>query len=67
MRSFYTRGEYNVVALLTALDAEMCLSLKMEMFKTGAISELSIQEEIDLGAIARRGSEMKGLYKAPGN
>ena len=45
----------------------MCLSIKMAMLKTGAISELSIQEEIDLSAIARKGSEMIGLYKAPGN
>ena len=63
----YTRGDYDVVALLTAPSAEVCLSLKMAMLKTGAISELSIQEEIDLSAIARKGSEMIGLYKAPGN
>ena len=51
----YTRSEYGDVALLTATDVEVCLSLKMAMLKTGAIAEMSIQEEIDLGSIARKG------------
>jgi hypothetical protein len=37
------------------------------MIKTGAIAELNIHEEIDLGAIARKGATMMGMYKAPGN
>ena len=37
------------------------------MMKTGAIAELSILEDVDLNAIAKEGSKMIGLYKAPGN
>ena len=42
-------------------------SLKLAMIKTGAIAELIILEDIDLNTIAKKGSQMIGLYKAPGN
>ena len=41
--------------------------LKFSMIKTGAIAEMTILEDIDLNALARPGTEMIGLYKAPGN
>ena len=62
----YTRGDYDVIAILNAPDAETILSLKLAMIKTGAIAELNIHEEIDLSAVARKGGSMIGLYKAPG-
>ena len=57
----YTRGIYDVVAV------DIMTSLKLSMMKTGAIAELIILEDIDLNAIAKKGSQMIGLYKAPGN
>ena len=62
----YTRGDYDVIAILNAPDAETILSLKLAMIKTGAIAELNIHEEIDLSAVARKGGSMIGPYKAPG-
>jgi hypothetical protein len=53
--------------MLEAPDMDTLLSLKLAMMKTGAIAELNIHEEIDLGAIARKGATMMGMYKAPGN
>ena len=63
----YTRGVYDVVAIVDAPSADIMTSLKLSMMKTGALSELIILEDIDLNAVAREGSKMIGLYKAPGN
>ena len=63
----YTRGVYDVVAIVEAPNTNIMTSLKLSMMKTGAISELTILEDIDLNAIAREGAKMIGLYKAPGN
>ena len=63
----YTRGIYDVVALVEAPNSDIMTSLKLAMIKTGAIAELIILEDIDLNAIAKNGSQMIGLYKAPGN
>ena len=63
----YTRGIYDVVAIVEAPSTDIMTSLKLAMIKTGAISELNILEDIDLNAIAKNGSQMIGLYKAPGN
>ena len=63
----YTRGDYDVIVMLEAPDMDTLLSLKLAMMKTGAIAELNIHEEIDLGAIAKKGATMMGMYKAPGN
>ena len=63
----YTRGIYDVVAIVEAPSANVMTSLKLAMMKTGAIAELSILEDVDLNAIAKEGSKMIGLYKAPGN
>ena len=63
----YTRGIYDVVAIVEAPSANIMTSLKLAMMKTGAIAELTILEDIDLNAIAKEGAKMIGLYKAPGN
>ena len=63
----YTRGIYDVVAIVDAPSADVMTSLKLSMMKTGALSELIILEDIDLNAVAREGAKMIGLYKAPGN
>ena len=63
----YTRGEYDVVATLEAPSLDTMTSLKLSMIKSGAIAEMTILEDINLNAIARKGAEMIGLYKAPGN
>ena len=63
----YTRGIYDVVAIVEAPSANIMTSLKLAMMKTGAIAELTILEDVDLNAIAKEGSKMIGLYKAPGN
>ena len=63
----YTRGIYDVVALVEAPSANIMTSLKLAMMKTGAIAELTILEDVDLNAIAKEGAKMIGLYKAPGN
>lgn len=63
----YTRGIYDVVAIVDAPSADIMTSLKLSMMKTGALSELIILEDIDLNAVAREGAKMIGLYKAPGN
>ena len=63
----YTRGIYDVVAIVEAPNANIMTSLKLAMMKTGAIAELTILEDIDLNAIAKEGAKMIGLYKAPGN
>ena len=63
----YTRGVYDVVAVVEAPNADIMTSLKLAMIKTGAIAELIILEDIDLNAIAKKGSQMIGLYKAPGS
>ena len=63
----YTRGEYDVVATLEAPNLDTMTSLKLSMIKSGAIAEMTILEDINLNAIARKGAEMIGLYKAPGN
>ena len=63
----YTRGIYDVVAVVEAPNADIMTSLKLAMIKTGAIAELNILEDIDLNTIAKKGSQMIGLYKAPGN
>ena len=42
-------------------------SLKLTMIKTGAFEEITILEDINLNDIAKKGAEMIGLYKAPGN
>ena len=63
----YTRGIYDVVAVVEAPNADIMTSLKLSMMKTGAIAEFIILEDIDLNAIAKKGSQMIGLYKAPGN
>ena len=47
----YTRGDYDVIVMLEAPDMDTLLSLKLAMMKTGAIAELNIHEEIDLGAM----------------
>ena len=62
----YTRGIYDVVAIVEAPDADIMTSLKLTMMRTGAIEELTILEDIDLNAIAKKGAQMIGLYKAPG-
>ena len=63
----YTRGIYDVVAIVEAPNADIMTSLKLAMIKTGAIAELTILEDINLNIIAKKGSQMIGLYKAPGN
>ena len=63
----YTRGIYDVVAIVEAPNANIMTSLKLAMMKTGAIAELTILEDVDLNAIAKEGAKMIGLYKAPGN
>ncbi len=63
----YTRGIYDVVALVEAPSANIMTSLKLAMMKTGAIADLTILEDVDLNAIAKEGAKMIGLYKAPGN
>ena len=63
----YTRGEYDVVAMVEAPSLNTMTALKLSMIKTGAIAEMTILEDIDLNTIARQGAEMIGLYKAPGN
>ena len=63
----YTRGIYDVVAIVEAPSANIMTSLKLAMMKTGAIEELTILEDVDLNAIAKEGAKMIGLYKAPGN
>ena len=63
----YTRGIYDVVAIVEAPSANIMTSLKLAMMKTGAIAELTILEDVDLNAIAKEGATMIGLYKAPGN
>ena len=63
----YTRGIYDVVAIVEAPSANIMTSLKLAMIKTGAIAELTILEDVDLNAIAKEGAKMIGLYKAPGN
>ena len=63
----YTRGIYDVVAIVEAPSADIMTSLKLAMMKTGAIEELTILEDVDLNAIAKEGAKMIGLYKAPGN
>lgn len=63
----YTRGIYDVVAIVDAPNSDIVTSLKLSMMKTGAIAELTILEDIDLNSIAREGSKMIGLYKPPGN
>ena len=63
----YTRGVYDVVAIVEAPNSDIMTSLKLSMMKTGAIAELTILEDIDLNAIAKEGAKMIGLYKAPGN
>ena len=63
----YTRGIYDVVAIVEAPSANIMTSLKLAMMKTGAIAELTILEDVDLNAIAKEGAKMIGLYKAPGN
>ena len=63
----YTRGIYDVVALVEVPIANIMTSLKLAMMKTGAIAELTILEDVDLNAIAKEGAKMIGLYKAPGN
>ena len=63
----YTRGLYDVVAIVEAPSANIMTSLKLAMMKTGAIAELTILEDVDLNAIAKEGAKMIGLYKAPGN
>ena len=63
----YTRGIYDVVAIVEAPSADIMTSLKLSMMKTGAIAELTILEDIDLNTIAKDGAKMIGLYKAPGN
>ena len=62
----YTRGIYDVVALVEAPNSDIMTSLKLAMIKTGAIAELNILEDIDLNTIAKNGSQLIGLYKAPG-
>ena len=63
----YTRGIYDVVAIVEAPSANIITSLKLAMMKTGAIAELTILEDVDLNASAKEGAKMIGLYKAPGN
>ena len=63
----YTRGIYDVVAIVEAPSANIMTSLKLAMMKTGAIADLTILEDVDLNAIAKDGAKMIGLYKAPGN
>ena len=63
----YTRGIYDVVAIVEAPSANIMTSLKLAMMKTGAIAELTVLEDVDLNAIAKEGAKMIGLYKAPGN
>ena len=63
----YTRGIYDVVAIVEAPSSDIMTALKLSMIKTGAIAELIILEDIDLNAIAKEGAKMIGLYKAPGN
>ena len=63
----YTRGIYDVVAVVEAPNADIMTSLKLAMIKTGAIAELITLEDIDLNTIAKKGSQMIGLYKTPGD
>tara|TARA_A100001011_G_C14195485_1_gene793270 strand:+ start:98 stop:421 length:324 start_codon:yes stop_codon:yes gene_type:complete len=62
----YTRGTYDVVATVEAPSLDVMTALKLSMVKSGAIAEMIILEDIDLNAIAKKGAEMIGLYKAPG-
>ena len=62
----YTRGIYDVVVNVEAPSSDTMTALKLSMIKTGAFDELTILEDIDLNAIARKGAKMVGLYKAPG-
>ena len=63
----YTRGIYDIVAIVEAPNSDIMISLKLSMMKTGAIAELTILEDINLNAIAKEGAKMIGLYKPPGN
>ena len=56
----YTRGDYDVIVMLEAPDMDTLLSLKLAMMKTGAIAELNIHEEIDLGANCKKWSDIRG-------
>ena len=62
----FTRGIYDVVVNVEAPSSGTMTVLKLSMIKTGAFDELTILEDIDLNAIAKKGAEMIELYKAPG-
>ena len=63
----YTRGIYDVVVSVEAPSSDTLTALKLTMIKTGAFEEITILEDINLNDIAKKGAEMIGLYKAPGN
>ena len=58
-----THGDYDVIAIIKAPDADTVLALKLPMMKTGAISKLNIHEGINLAEVARKGGSIIGLYK----
>ena len=63
----YTRGIYDVVVSVEAPSSDTLTALKLTMIKTGAFEEITILEDINLNDIAKKGAEMIGFYKAPGN
>ena len=65
--SSYTRGIYDVVVSVEAPSSDTLTALKLTMIKTGAFEEITLLEDINLNDIAKKGAEMIGLYKAPGN
>ena len=63
----YTRSIYDVVVSVEAPCSDTLTALKLTMIKTGAFEEITILEDINLNDIAKKGAEMIGFYKAPGN
>ena len=64
---YHIRGIYDVVVSVDASSSDTLTALKLTMIKTGAFEEITILEDINLNDIAKKGAEMIGLYKAPGN
>ena len=66
MESFaITRGSYDFVGCVSGKDFESMAAVKLAVEASGAISNFTILEEMDMSITAEMAGKAMGLYKQP--
>ena len=60
------RGEYDIAVIGEADSFEDVAAVKLLVAASGAVTNITILEMIDMNAISRKASAISGSYRAPG-